>query len=63
MVEESKTWNNAESHCQTYGQHVHLAGLETQEVIIVFLKSPSCLFWFISYLRHKITAVDNQNTY
>ena len=39
VVHETKTWDNAEAHCQTFGQHVHLAGFETHEVSISLLKN------------------------
>ena len=28
-----KDWTDAEAHCQTYGNNVHLAGMETAQVI------------------------------
>ena len=32
MVNEAISWDDAETHCSSHGNHVHLAGMETQAV-------------------------------
>ena len=56
VVHETKAWDNAEAHCQTFGQHVHLAGLETQDVGISLFKICHC-FCFVVFSVCRIKLV------
>ena len=50
VVQETKTWDNAEAHCQTFGQHVHLAGLEKQEVGISLFEICHCFCFVVFFV-------------
>ena len=48
------TWNQAEAECQTYGSNVHLAGMETNQVIT--LKDPADMVRTFIYHTPRLLA-------
>ena len=36
-VNKRKNWIDAEAFCQTFGNHVHLARLDTQQVCLIWI--------------------------
>ena len=52
VVNEAQSWDNAEADCSSHGNHVHLAGMETQVVsshISIKLKQLANLIYYIIY--------------
>ena len=63
VVQETKTWDNAEAHCQTFGQHVQFSRLgNTGGRHFPFQNLPLLLFCCIFRRWDQITADDNQDT-
>ena len=51
-MNEAQSWDNAEADCSSHGNHVHLAGMETQAVsshISIKLKQLANLIFYIIY--------------